>query len=242
LSVYENIVSLKKYVKFKKNKNFKELEETADKWIKVSAENKLAYEVEWFGVPIIQTSEDMILMQELIFKVKPDVIVETGIAHGGSLIFYASIMELLGNGKVIGIDIDIREHNKKVIEAHPLFKRIELIEGSSVDIGVIKKINEKICKGSKVIVCLDSDHTKDHVLQELTLYNKFVTKESYLVVFDTHTSRLVELGVCDKKYRNNSPKEAIGDFLKTNKSFVIDKEYNKLFISYSLNGYLKKIK
>ena len=129
---YQNTSSLRKYVLTKENKNIGELEEAAIKWVKVSAENRLSYEIDWLGVPIIKTPEDMILMQELIFKVQPDIITETGIAHGGSLIYYASLLELLGNGKVIGVDIEIREHNRKVIEKHPMFKRIELIEGSSV--------------------------------------------------------------------------------------------------------------
>ncbi|GAI53281.1 unnamed protein product, partial [marine sediment metagenome] len=110
MNKYENIPSLRKYVHTKENKNIKELEEAAIKWMKASAENRLSYEVDWLGVPIIQSPEDMILMQELIFKIKPDIIIETGIAHGGSLIYYASLMELLNKGKVIGMDIEIREH------------------------------------------------------------------------------------------------------------------------------------
>ena len=208
---YQNIPSLRKYVLTKENKNIEELEEAAIKWAKVSAENRLSYEIDWLGVPIIQTPEDMVLMQELIFKVQPDVIIETGVAHGGSLIYYASLLELLGKGRIIGIDIEIREHNRKVIEAHPMFKRIELIEGNSTSEEIIEKIRKIVPKGSKVIVCLDSNHTKNHVLKELKLFNRFVNPGSYIVVFDTNTSKLAELGACDKMYINNGPKEAVED-------------------------------
>lgn len=236
------IHSLRKYVLTKENKNIKELEEEAIKWTRVSAENKLSYEIDWLGVPIIQTPEDMMLMQELIFKIQPDVIIEAGVAHGGSIVYYASLLELLGKGKVIGIDIEIREHNRKVIEMHPMFKRIELIEGNSVSKETIKKLKKIIPKNSKVIVCLDSNHTKNHVLKELQLYHKFVNPKSYIVVFDTITSRLAEQGACDKMYLNNSPKEAVEEFLKRQKNFEIDKNYNKLYISSSKDGYLKRLR
>ncbi len=172
--------------------------------------------------------------------IQPDVIIETVIAYGSSLIYYASLLGLLDKGKVIGIDIEIREHNIKAIEAHPMFKRIELIEGSSISEEIIEKIRKIVPKGSKVIVCLDSNHTKNHVLKELELYNSFVNSGSYIVVFDTNTSKLAELGACDRMYINNSPKEAVEDFLKVNDNFEIDKYYNKLYISYSPSGYLRR--
>lgn len=237
---YQNIPSLRKYVLTKRDKNIQELEEVGLQWTKVAAENRLSYEIDWLGIPVIQTPEDLILMQELIFDVQPDIIIETGIAHGGSLIYYASMMELLNKGKVIGVDIEIREHNRKVIEAHPLFKRIEMIEGDSVSDETIKEVRKRIPKNSKVVVCLDSDHTKARVFKELQLYQQFVIPGSYIVVFDTNTSKLAELGACDKKYINNGPKEAIDEFLKINNDFEIDKQYNKLYISYSLNGYLRR--
>ncbi len=239
---YKNIPSLRKYVRIEENKDIRELEEAAIKWAKVSAENRLSYEIDWLGVPIIQTPEDMILMQELIFKIQPDFIIETGVAHGGSLIYYASLLELLGKGKVIGVDIEIRGHNRRVIEVHPMCKRIELLEGSSVSDETIEKITKIVPKNSKVIVCLDSNHTKEHVLKELQLYNNFVNPGSYIVVFDTITSKMARLGACEKSYINNGPKEAVEYFLKVNDNFEIDKHYNKLYISYSPNGYLKRIK
>ena len=240
MNSYEKIPSLREYVLTKKDKSTKELEEAGLQWARVSEENRLSYEIDWLGVPVIQTPEDLILMQELIFKVQPDIIIETGIAHGGSLIYYASIMELLDKGKVVGVDIEIREHNRKVIEAHPLFKRIEMIEGDSVSEKTLQEVRKRIPKNSKAIVCLDSDHTKVHVLRELELYQEFVVPGCYIVVFDTNTSKLAELGVFDKKYINNGPKEAIDEFLKNNDNFEIDEHYNKLYTSYTLNGFLRR--
>lgn len=241
-NMQEEFSTLRKYVSTKKDKDIKKLEEVGAEWVKASAENKLSYEVDWLGIPVIQTPEDLILVQELIFRTKPDFIVETGIAHGGGLIFYASLLELIGKGKVIGIDIEIREHNRKAIEAHPLFKRIELIEASSVSENVIEKLREKMPKKSKVLILLDSDHTKSHVLKELELYQEFVSPGYYIVVFDTITSMLAKTGIADKKYIDNTPMEAVQKFLKQNDNFIIDKEFNKLFVSYSPDGYLKRIK
>ena len=144
--------------------------------------------------------------------------------------------------QVIGVDIEIREHNRKVIEAHPMFKRIEMIEGSSTSVKTIKEVSKRLPKNSKVVVCLDSDHTKDHVLRELELYKEFIPPGFYFVVFDTNTSELARLGVCDSKYINNGPKEAVEEFLKKNDNFEINKEYNKLYVSTSENGYLRRIK
>ena len=238
---YQEVPSLREHVLTKADKNTKELREVGLKWLKVLAENRLSYEIDWLGVPVIQTPEDLVLMQELIFNVRPDFIVETGIAHGGGLIFYASVMELLGKGRVIGADIEIREHNKKVIEAHPLFKRIEMIQGDSVSDETIQELRKRIPNNSKAIVCLDSDHTKAHVLKELELYQHFVVPGCYIVVFDTVVSELAKLGVGDKKYINNGPKEAIDQFLVMNRNFEIDEQFNKLYISTTLNGYLKRI-
>ncbi|MGD0854216.1 MAG: CmcI family methyltransferase [Dehalococcoidia bacterium] len=239
---YQKFPSLRKYVRTRTDKNNSKLEEVGTKWMKVLTDNRLNYEIDWLGVPIIQTPEDLVLMQELIFKVQPDFIIETGIAHGGGLIYYASLMELLGKGKVIGIDIDIREHNRKVIEAHPLAKRIEMIEGSSTSEEIIKKVRSKIPDNSQVIVCLDSDHTKAHVLKELELYKTFIIPGGYFVVFDTVISKLIEPGNAEEHYTDNSPREAVDEFLKKDKCFEIDKSFNKLFVSCSPDGYLKRIR
>lgn len=239
---YKNLASLRKYVKYKKRKEIKALRKVSLEWLKIAAKNRLTYEIDWLGVPVIQTPEELVLMQELIFEIQPDYIIESGIAHGGGLIFYASILELLNKGKVVGIDIDIRDHNKKVLKLHPLFKRIKLIEDSSVSKKVIQQLKKIIPATAKVIVCLDSDHSKAHVFKELMLYQQFIKKGGYLVVFDTFSSLMAKKGIADKKYINNGPLEAIKDFLKINKNFIIDRKFNKLFISYSQDGYLKRIK
>ena len=239
---YSKLTSLRKYVLTEENKNEKELKETALEFVTASAKNKLAYEIEWLGIPVIQTPEDLILMQELIFKIKPDVILETGIAHGGSLIYYASLLELIGKGKVIGIDIDIREHNRKVIEVHPMMERVEMIEGDSLSVSILQQVKSKISENSTVLVALDSDHTRDHVYQELKLFSQFVSPESYIVVFATHTSDMAKRGAAADFYIDNGPMEAINMFLKETNDFVIDEYYNKLYTSYSPNGYLKKVK
>ncbi len=242
MSDYKNIPSLRKYVLTKQDKNLGELNEAALKWVKAAAGNKLSYEVDWLGVPVIQTPADLVLLQELIFKVKPDFVIETGIAHGGGLIFYASMLELLNQGRVIGVDIEIREHNRKVIETHPLFKRIEMLEGSSTSQEIIEELKKRIPKNSKAIICLDSDHTKPHVLKELELYQEFIIPGCYIVVCDTNTSEIAKAGIADEKYIDNGPGEAVEEFLKKNDSFVIDKEFNKFFINYNPDGYLKRIK
>ncbi len=241
MSSYKDIPSLQKYVLKKTDKNVKELERAGLAWAKVCSENKLSYEIEWLGVPVIQTSEDLVLLQEAIFKVQPDVVIEVGIAHGGGMIFEASLLELLGNGKVIGVDVDFREHNRKVIEAHPLAKRIEVVDGSSIAEETVREVRKRIPKGAKVIVCLDSNHTKPHVLRELELYEEFVPVDSYIVVFDTISSDLAKLGVAEKIFMNNGPAEAVAEFLKKNDHFQIDTEFNKLYSSHSQNGYLKRV-
>ncbi len=238
---YDNIVSVKGYVAKCENKDKSRLEQTAFEWLKVSAKNKMSYETEWFGMPIIQTPEDIVLMQELIFKIKPDFVIETGIAHGGSLILYASLFEALGKGKVIGVDIDIRKHNRDAIESHPLFKRIELIQGSSISEEVIEKLQQLVPKKASAVVCLDSNHYRGHVLNELKLYRQFVNPCSYIVVFDTISSALANSGIADKSYQDNGPMEAINDFLKIDDDFVIDEEFNKLYLSMSHNGYLRRL-
>lgn len=239
---YKNLSLLRKYVATKKKKDEIKLKEKASEWLQLAAKNRLTYEIDWLGIPVIQTPEELVLMQELIFKIKPDFIIETGVAHGGSLIFYASLMELLGTGRVIGVEIEMRKHNLKVLEKHPLYKRIEVIEANSITKETIQKIKKKVKKNSKTIVCLDSCHLKPHVLKELRLYEPLVNKGSYLVVFDTFASLMAQKGCAPREYINNGPAEAITEFLKTNKNFAIDKSYNKLFISYSPNGYLKRVK
>jgi len=209
-----------------------------------SCKHKYSYNFTWLGRPIIQYPQDMVAMQEIIWQVKPDLIIETGIAHGGSLIFYASILELVGDGgQVLGIDIDIREHNRVEIEKHPMFKRITMIEGSSLDKDIAKQVHDFAKDKKQILVVLDSMHTHDHVLKELKFYSPLVTKGSYLVVFDTIIEDMPEDFFPDRPWgKGNNPKTAVWEFLKNNKRFEIDKMLeNKLLITVAPAGYLKCI-
>lgn len=241
----KEIADISKYVLRRKNKDVKKLEKASLGWIRAAWENKLDYEVSWLGMTIIQNPYDMILMQELIFDIRPDLVIETGIAHGGSLIYYASLLELLGKGCVIGIDIDIRKHNRLLIEKHPMAKRIEMIESGSTDKGLVVKLKKKIKKNQIVMVCLDSHHGYEHVLQELRLYAPLVSRGSYLVVFDTLMPKLIGLKGTKSvysDYRTDNPGSAVKKFLSENKNFKIDKNYNKFFVSSCPDGFLKRIK
>lgn len=214
-------------------------------FIEETTKYKYSYNFSWLGRPIIQFPQDIIVMQEIIWRVKPDLIIETGIAHGGSLIFYASILELLGgNGEVLGIDIDIRKHNLVEIEKHSMFKRITMIEGSSIDKGIAKQVWDFAKEKKKVLVVLDSNHTHEHVLKELKLYSSLVAKDSYLIVFDTIIEDMPEKLFSDRPWsKGNNPKTAVWEFLKTNNRFKIDKEIeNKLLITVAPDGYLKCIR
>jgi cephalosporin hydroxylase len=196
------------------------------------------------GRPIIQYPQDMIAMQEIIWDVKPELIIETGIAHGGSLIYYASLLELIGSGQVLGIDIDIREHNKREIQRHPMYKRITMIQGSSISHEVIEQVQEIARGKEKVVVCLDSNHTHEHVLNELNLYSPFVSVGSYIVAFDTIVEDLPEGYFSQKRPWgiSNNPRTAVDQFLKANKNFMIDDSIDKkLLISVAPRGYLKRI-
>lgn len=203
-----------------------------------------SYNFSWMGRPVIQYPQDLFAMQEIIWEVKPDLVIETGIAHGGSLIYYASLLELIGHGEVLGIDIDIREHNKKEIENHAMFKRITMIEGSSIDENIVEEVKKFAVGKQKVIVILDSNHTHEHVASELELYAPFVSLNSYIVVFDTIVEDLPEGYFSQKRPWGvgNNPKTAVDAFLQKNADFVVDAAIdNKLLISVSPRGYLKKI-
>ncbi|WP_229376408.1 cephalosporin hydroxylase family protein [Fibrella aquatilis] len=220
-----------------------ELKAAADTFNVVSNRDQYSYNFSWMGRPIIQYPQDMIAMQELIWEIKPDLIIETGIAHGGSLIYYASLMELIGKGEVLGIDIDIREHNRREIEAHPMFKRIQMIQGSAIDEDLVAEVARRAEGKQTVMVCLDSNHTHDHVLRELELYAPFVTVGSYCVVFDTIVEDMPK-GAYDRPWDvGNNPKTAVWEYLKTNDNFEIDHQIdNKLLISVAPEGYLKRVK
>jgi cephalosporin hydroxylase len=206
---------------------------------------RYSYNFTWLGRPIIQFPQDMIAMQEIIWKVKPDLIIETGIAHGGSLIFSASILEMIGgHGRVLGIDVDIRAHNRIEIERHPLFRRITMIEGSSVDPAVVEQVRDTARGKANVLVVLDSNHTHEHVAGELECYAPLVTQGSYLVVFDTVVEEMPDAFFPDRPWgKGNNPQTAVRQFLQGNDRFEIDNEIeDKLLITVAPGGYLKCVK
>jgi cephalosporin hydroxylase len=233
----------RKYIqRMSKDKNLLAM---SNRWFIESCKYKYSYNFTWMGRPIIQFPQDIVAMQEIIWEVKPELIIETGIAHGGSLIFYASMLEIIGvNGQVLGIDIDIRPHNRDEIEKHPMFRRIEMIEGSSTEENVVNKVYDFAVDKSPVLVVLDSSHTHGHVLKELELYSPLVTKGSYLVVFDTVVEDMPDEFFDERPWgRGNNPKTAVKDFLKINDRFVVVKDIEeKLLITVAPDGYLKCIK
>jgi cephalosporin hydroxylase len=239
----------------KKNKS--ELKKAAWKFTRLSITDRYSYNFKWLGMPFIQYPQDMVAMQEIIWRVKPDLIIETGVAHGGGLVFYASMLAMLDKNftknenqkkqpkrKVLGIDIHIRPENRCAIEKHFLNDKIELIEGSSIDKTIISKVREKSGRYKNIMVCLDSNHTYQHVLKELDAYADLVSKDSYCVVFDTIIEELPKSTYLNRPWSSgNSPETAVKAFLKKKKNFVLDKNiYKKLLISVAAKGYLKRIK
>jgi cephalosporin hydroxylase len=224
------------------------LKKVSDSFLEESANANYSYNFSWLGRPIIQYPQDMIAMQELIWKVKPDLIIETGIAHGGSLIFSASMLTLLEScgeieeGEVLGIDIDIREYNKKAIEDHPMGKKITMFEGSSISNEMVAKVHEFSKRGKRILVCLDSNHTHDHVLAELEAYASLTSMSSYCIVFDTLIEDMPK-GLYDRPWdKGDNPKTAVWEYLKTHPEFEIDKSIqNKLLITAAPDGYLKRV-
>ena len=218
-----------------------ELHAASRDWIAQVSALKYSYNFTWLGRPIIQFPQDIVALQEIIWRVRPELIVETGIARGGSLIFYASMLELIGAGRVIGIDLALRAHNRRAIEEHPMARRIVLLDGSSLDEAVLATVR-KYANGAKpVLIVLDSNHTHDHVLQELMLYSPLVTKDSYLVVLDTMVEDMPDGFYHDRPWgKGNNPKTAVMEFLKRTDRFVIDEEFaSKLLITVARDGYLR---
>ena len=231
------------------NSENKKLQDAKNKFNEFSNKAKYSYNFSWMGRPIIQYPQDMIAMQEIIWEIKPDLIIEAGIAHGGSLIYYASLLELMGDNEaiVLGIDVDIRKHNRILIESHKMSKRIKMIEGDSTSSEISKKVYDVAKNRKRIIVCLDSNHTHDHVLKELKIYAPLTSIGSYCVVFDTIIEDLPADYMPDGRPRpwspGNNPKTAVKDFLKYNSDFQIDKNIdNKILISVSPGGYLKRVK
>lgn len=209
-------------------------------WIKSAAEHRLMYEPTWLGRPVIQFPTDIVAIQELIWKVQPDIIVETGVAHGGSLVLSASILELLGKGKVVGVDVEIRPHNRVAIEEHPLAHRIELIEGSSIADETLVAVKKAIGDAKSVVVFLDSNHTEAHVLQELELYGQLVTSGSYIVAHDGAQAWVWDIPRGKPEWQNDHPLTAIHKFLETHPEFTSESHWTQLGITSSPDGWLKK--
>lgn len=191
-------------------------------WLKVGWNQKYPYSFSWMGRPIIQLPEDMVRTQEVLYRVQPDVIVETGVAHGGSLIFYASLCKAMGRGRIIGVDIEIRPHNRKAIEAHELASYLTLIEGSSVDPGVVGKVKALIKPGEKVLVILDSNHTKEHVAQELEAYHGLVGPGSYIVATDGSMKDLHDVPRGHAEWTWDHPTAAAAEFSQRHAEFVLE--------------------
>ncbi|MBF0102933.1 MAG: cephalosporin hydroxylase family protein [Desulfobacterales bacterium] len=229
-------------------------------WLKQSDNLKYSYNFKWLGRPIIQYPQDIVAMQELIWQIKPDLIIETGIAHGGSLIFYAFILamidycEAVETGKVldpkasrrrvIGLDIDIRAHNRTAIEAHPLAHKIDMIIGSSIAPDIVIQVHEHAKRYECILVCLDSHHTHEHVLAELEAYAPLVSPDSYCVVFDTIIEDMPDDMFPDRPWgKGNNPKTAVHAYLKTHPEFEIDRAIqHKLLITVAPDGYLRRVR
>jgi len=223
-----------------------ELKQKSLDWMLHADKYKYTYNYTWLGRPIIKFPSDIVATQQIVWDVKPDLIIETGIAHGGSLILSASLLELIGGeGKVLGIDIDIRAHNRKEIEAHPMMKRIEMIEGSSVGDDVMARVRAAAAKAKRVMVFLDSLHTHDHVLKELELYAPLVTVGSYMVLPDTFIEYFPKGYYAHNRPWDvgNNPMTALRAFLEKNRDFEIDRALcDKLMITEAFDGYLRRVR
>ena len=221
----------------------------SDAWLRAGWDVKYVYSFTWLGRPIIQLPEDMFRLQELIYRLKPDVIVETGIAHGGSLVFYAGLCKLIGKGRVIGVDIDIRPHNRTALEAHDLFDVITLIEGSSTARATIDQIKATIAAGESVLVLLDSNHSKAHVLAELDAYTPLVTPGSYIVAMDGIMGKLAGAPRSQPDWGDNNPRQAALEWARRNPDFVIEEPaflFNeglvKERVTYWPNAFLRRVR
>jgi len=237
----------------------KDMQDLSRIWLRDTLNHRYTYNFSFLGRPIIQYPQDMAAMQELIWQIKPDLIIETGIAHGGSLIMSASMLAMLdmceaiesgvtidpkqSKRKVLGLDIDIREHNRKAIEAHPMASRIQMIQGSSIAPEVVAQVKQIASNYKTVMVCLDSNHTHEHVLAELEAYAPLTSVGSYCVVFDTIVEDMPKEMFPDRPWGpGDNPKTAVWEYLKTHPEFEIDKSIDhKLLISVAPDGFLKRV-
>jgi cephalosporin hydroxylase len=222
----------------------------SDAWIDVGFRVKHSYNLTWLGRPVIQVADDLLRLQEIVYRVQPDVIVETGVAHGGSLIFHASLCKLLGRGRVIGIDIEIRPHNRAAIEAHPLAPLITLVEGSSIDAAIIDAVKATIAPDETVLVVLDSNHTKAHVRAELDAYAPLVSAGSFVVAMDGH---VMEAAAASSRaasdWATNNPNAAVREFADEHPEFAIEAAsflFNESILTEPITGFyggvLKRIR
>lgn len=230
------------------------LQNAAKSFFEHSVNSRYSYLFDWLGVPIIQYPQDIVSFQEIVNRVKPDLILETGIAHGGSLVLSASLLSLLdvmegldprlSHRKVVGVDIDIRPENRKILDEHPLRFKMNLIEGSSVCPDIVQRVRAQVSGATSVLVSLDSNHTHDHVLAELDAYADLVTLGSYCIVYDTAIEYLPSGLFEDRPWDvGNNPRTAILEWLKANTEFEIDKDIdNRLAFSVATDGYLKRVK
>lgn len=235
------------------------LTQAAHAFVVASARAKYMYNFAWLGRPIIQYPQDMVAVEEIIWRVKPDLIIETGIAHGGSLVYSASLLALLdmceaieagttldparSKRKVIGVDIDIRAHNRAAVEAHPMSSRIEMIQGSSIAAEVVDEVRRRARNHERVLVCLDSNHTHDHVLAELEAYAPLTSRGSYCIVFDTLVEDVPKELYPDRPWGpGDNPKTAVHQYLRSHPEFVIDRTIqDQLLITVAPDGFLQRV-
>lgn len=217
-------------------------------WLKVGWNQKYVYTFSWLGRPIIQLPEDMVRIQEVIHEVQPDVIVETGVAHGGSLVYYASLCKILGKGRVIGVDIEIRPHNRAAVEQHPLSELITLIEGSSTDPATLSEVTSGIRAGETTLVILDSNHTREHVLAELEIYSRLVSVGSYLIAMDGIMELVADTPRGSPEWSLDNPITAVEEFVRAHSEFVVEQpawQFNeselRSNITHWQHGYLRRV-
>ena len=224
-------------------------EAVSDAWLRVGWDAKHVYGFSWMGRPIIQLPDDMVRIQEVIYAIKPDIVIETGIAHGGSLIFYASLLKAMGKGRVVGIDVDIRAHNRKAIEAHEMADLITMYEGSSIDPDIVSKVSGEVTSGQTTLILLDSNHSKEHVLEELRAYAPLVSKNSYIVACDGIMKQVKGALRTEPDWDWNNPLSAIKEFLQEDPNFIeqepewpFNESITKKRVTYWPHAFLKRIK
>lgn len=224
------------------------LSDLSRRWLGRAQELGYSYNFDWLGLPIIQYPQDIVAMQELVWSLQPDLIIETGIARGGSAIFYASLLELNalcggpGDARVVAVDIDIRPHNRVAIESHPMSRRLTMIQGSSIDDAIIEEVRRHAAARSRILVCLDSNHTHEHVLAELRAYAPLVTPGSYCVVFDTLIEDLPPAAIGNRPWRKgDNPLTALQQYLAENDDFEIDAaRHGRLQVTVAAHGFLQR--